>query len=123
MNDNDPSPELTGDLTMSDIARLTRVEPAAVSNWRRRHHDFPTPNELDRFTTADVVAWLDTRRIPRPSLTEDETPGTTYGTRARTTLGIADTDAADTGMDCSAGRVASDAEDVTRPCFEVIAIR
>src|SRR5438046_761868 len=30
-------------LTASGIARLANVGRAAVSNWRRRHADFPTP--------------------------------------------------------------------------------
>jgi hypothetical protein len=52
------------DTTVStgDIARLGRVGRAAVSNWRRRHDDFPAPvsgtASNPRFALAEVEAWL-----------------------------------------------------------------
>ncbi|MFC4949991.1 N-6 DNA methylase [Pseudonocardia sp. GCM10023141] len=55
---------MTGDTTVSagDIARLGGVGRAAVSNWRRRHHDFPAPvagtASSPRFALADVEAWF-----------------------------------------------------------------
>jgi hypothetical protein len=55
---------MTADTTVStgDIARLGRVGRAAVSNWRRRHDDFPTPvagtASSPRFALAEVEAWL-----------------------------------------------------------------
>jgi hypothetical protein len=46
----------------ADIARIAGVKPAAVSNWRRRHGDFPKPvNGTDRsplFNLAQVESWL-----------------------------------------------------------------
>ena len=31
------------EVSASDIARIAGVRPSAVSNWRRRHGDFPGP--------------------------------------------------------------------------------
>ena len=55
---------MAADTTVStgDIARLGRVGRAAVSNWRRRHDDFPAPisgtSSNPRFALAEVEAWL-----------------------------------------------------------------
>lgn len=50
-------------VTSADIARLAGVTRAAVSNWRRRHDDFPAPVEGTRgsplFSLEEVRAWLD----------------------------------------------------------------
>ena len=47
----------------ADIARLAGVTRAAVSNWRRRHDDFPAAvtdaGGTARFRLAEVRAWLD----------------------------------------------------------------
>lgn len=53
----------TGHLTLKDIAELAEVSRPAVSNWRRRHDDFPMPVEESTprkplFEAAAVVAWL-----------------------------------------------------------------
>lgn len=53
----------TGHLTLKDIAELGEVSRPAVSNWRRRHDDFPMPVEESTprkplFEAAAVVAWL-----------------------------------------------------------------
>ncbi|CAM5305035.1 N-6 DNA methylase [Streptomyces avidinii] len=49
-------------LTLAGIARLAGVGRAAVSNWRRRHDDFPTPvggsDASPQFSLDDVEAWL-----------------------------------------------------------------
>jgi len=49
-------------VTATDIARLAGVGRAAVSNWRRRHADFPQPVAgtpvSPLFTLAKVEAWL-----------------------------------------------------------------
>src|SRR5436309_2690215 len=46
------------EVTSADIARLAGVKPAAVSNWRRRHDDFPAPvggtDRSPRFDLAEV---------------------------------------------------------------------
>ncbi|GAB7101056.1 N-6 DNA methylase [Thermobifida fusca] len=50
-------------VTAADIARLARVTRAAVSNWRRRHDDFPAPvagtKSSPLFALSQVRAWLD----------------------------------------------------------------
>ena len=50
------------EVTSAEIARLAGVGPAAVSNWRRRHDDFPQPvggsDRSPRFRLAEVEAWL-----------------------------------------------------------------
>ncbi len=50
------------EITAADIARIAGVGRAAVSNWRRRHSDFPAPvggpPNSPTFALADVEAWL-----------------------------------------------------------------
>ncbi|GAA1283786.1 N-6 DNA methylase [Pseudonocardia aurantiaca] len=54
------SPDPT--VSTGDIARLGRVGRAAVSNWRRRHDDFPAPvagtASNPRFALTEVEEWL-----------------------------------------------------------------
>ena len=49
-------------VSLADVAELTRVTRPAVSNWRRRHEDFPQPvretGAVSLFRLADVQAWL-----------------------------------------------------------------
>ncbi|TDD86827.1 N-6 DNA methylase [Actinomadura rubrisoli] len=51
-----------GTVTAADIARLAGVGRAAVSNWRRRHPDFPRPvggtSASPVFSLGQVTAWL-----------------------------------------------------------------
>ncbi|GAA3394826.1 N-6 DNA methylase [Streptomyces roseoviridis] len=55
-------PESAAEVTAAGIARLAGVGRAAVSNWRRRHADFPKPvggtETSPSFALADVEAWL-----------------------------------------------------------------
>ncbi|MER7926287.1 N-6 DNA methylase [Streptomyces sp. NPDC096057] len=50
------------EVTAAGIARLAGVGRAAVSNWRRRHADFPKPvggtETSPAFALADVESWL-----------------------------------------------------------------
>ncbi|MFI8460865.1 N-6 DNA methylase [Kitasatospora sp. NPDC085464] len=50
------------EVTAVEIARLAGVGRAAVSNWRRRHPDFPRPvggtDASPTFALADVDSWL-----------------------------------------------------------------
>ncbi|MFC5665288.1 N-6 DNA methylase [Kitasatospora misakiensis] len=50
------------EVTAVEIARLAGVGRAAVSNWRRRHPDFPRPvggtDSSPAFALAEVEAWL-----------------------------------------------------------------
>ncbi|MFI6265293.1 N-6 DNA methylase [Micromonospora sp. NPDC051006] len=49
-------------ITAAEIARLAGVGRAAVSNWRKRHPDFPTPvggtSASPEFDLAEVEQWL-----------------------------------------------------------------
>lgn len=52
-------------VSAADIARLAGVTRAAVSNWRRRHPDFPAPVGGERnalFALPEVREWLDRQR-------------------------------------------------------------
>ncbi|MGA5407344.1 N-6 DNA methylase [Streptomyces lavendulocolor] len=55
-------PENAAEVTAAGIARLAGVGRAAVSNWRRRHADFPKPvggtETSPSFSLADVERWL-----------------------------------------------------------------
>ncbi|AQU68154.1 hypothetical protein BBN63_19980 [Streptomyces niveus] len=62
-------------VTSSDIARLAGVGRATVSNWRRRHADFPTPtggsDTSPTFSLATVESWLRERgKLPELPLRE-----------------------------------------------------
>ncbi|WP_181160637.1 HsdM family class I SAM-dependent methyltransferase, partial [Streptomyces solincola] len=54
--------ETAAEVTAAGIARLAGVGRAAVSNWRRRHADFPAPvggtETSPSFALADVERWL-----------------------------------------------------------------
>jgi type I restriction enzyme M protein len=73
-----------------DIARLAGVKRPAVTNWERRHADFPTPvdpgAEIERFRADEVLAWLSVRAVPANARRPGEPAGTTYGDRFRAGL-------------------------------------
>lgn len=54
-------------VTMTDIAELARVRRPTVSNWRRRHDDFPKPAEdngsIPLFDADEIARWLDSRPV------------------------------------------------------------
>ncbi|WP_326566911.1 N-6 DNA methylase [Amycolatopsis rhabdoformis] len=58
----------TATVSAADIARLAGVRRAAVSNWRRRHDDFPRPvggtASSPLFSLPAVQAWLSSRGRP-----------------------------------------------------------
>ncbi|MEV0066865.1 N-6 DNA methylase [Amycolatopsis sp. NPDC050768] len=58
----------TATVSAADIARLAGVRRAAVSNWRRRHDDFPRPvggtASSPLFSLPEVQAWLAGRGRP-----------------------------------------------------------
>jgi len=51
------------EVTSADIARIAGVGPNAVSNWRKRHDDFPKPvggtDRSPRFALIEVQHWLE----------------------------------------------------------------
>ncbi|WP_018638766.1 HsdM family class I SAM-dependent methyltransferase [Parafrankia elaeagni] len=59
---------VTATVTASDIARIAGVGRAAVSNWRRRFDDFPTPvagtSSSPLFALAAVETWFDRHGRP-----------------------------------------------------------
>ncbi|QLQ39352.1 N-6 DNA methylase [Micromonospora robiginosa] len=77
-------------LSRAEIARLAGVERPAVTNWQRRHNDFPKPlvtAEGEFFRREEVIAWLAGRRIPGKGRRPDEAPGTTYAARLASMTG------------------------------------
>jgi type I restriction enzyme M protein len=79
--------ERTDLVSRADIATRAGVYRAAISNWARRHSDFPAPviadGQRELFAADAVAAWLDRRRIPSNALQPGEEAGATYGTRFR----------------------------------------
>lgn len=77
-------------VSRSEIARLAGVRRPAVSNWERRHSDFPAPvhvgAEPERFRADEILAWLARRNVPANARHADEAAGTTYGDRFRAGL-------------------------------------
>ncbi|WP_406456818.1 SAM-dependent methyltransferase [Streptomyces sp. NBC_01622] len=73
-----------------DIARLAGVQRPAVTNWERRHEDFPAPvstdSAVEQFRAVEVLAWLSGRTVPANALRPGEPVGTTYGDRFRRSL-------------------------------------
>lgn len=63
-------------VTGAEIARLAGVTRAAVSNWRRRYDDFPTPAggaaNSPLYALTDVQSWLDRQRKGQESSPEVE---------------------------------------------------
>jgi type I restriction enzyme M protein len=79
-------------LSLTDIANRADVQVSAVSNWRKRHPDFPSASSTsgqDMFEVDSVAAWLRRRKIPQNRLKPDERPGTSYGDRFLKNLGTA----------------------------------
>ncbi|AOR33531.1 N-6 DNA methylase [Streptomyces fodineus] len=82
-------------VSRADIARFAGVKRPAVTNWERRHADFPQPlgeaaqgaADIEVFSAVQVLAWLDRRAIPANARRSDEPEGTTYGDRFRASLG------------------------------------
>lgn len=62
-------------MTVSDIAHLAGVQRATVSNWQKRHEEFPkplpdSPPGRPQFDAAAVTAWL-AERYPEKSASSD----------------------------------------------------
>jgi type I restriction enzyme M protein len=75
-------------VSQAQVAELTGVTRAAVTQWRKRHADFPAPvgGDSDRFNLDEVIGWLDGRPIPADGRAPDEAAGSTYGGRVRRRL-------------------------------------
>lgn len=78
--------EQAGLVTRTEIAERAGVRRPAVTNWARRHKDFPTPvrsGDTELFHEAEIVRWLMNRTIPQSRLRDGEQAGTTYADRFR----------------------------------------
>ncbi|GII95895.1 type I restriction-modification system subunit M/S [Sinosporangium siamense] len=78
-----------GFVSRAEIARLAQVKRPAVSNWERRHTDYPRPRLVEGeelFVVESVLEWLDQRKIASNALLPDERPGATFGERFRRNL-------------------------------------
>ncbi|MGW5688354.1 N-6 DNA methylase [Nonomuraea sp. NPDC003754] len=78
-----------GFVSRTEIARLAQVKRPAVSNWERRHQDYPRPQLVEGeqlFAVEAVLEWLDQRRIASNALLPEERPGATFGERFRRNL-------------------------------------
>ncbi|OLT24057.1 hypothetical protein BJF79_13945 [Actinomadura sp. CNU-125] len=69
-------PPQSEQLTAADISRLAEVTRATVSNWRRRHPDFPQPSggtaASPTYDRGAVEAWLAARgQLPERSAEDD----------------------------------------------------
>ncbi|MFE0421368.1 N-6 DNA methylase [Streptomyces sp. NPDC058953] len=76
--------EQTGLITRTQIADRVGVRRPAVSNWARRHKDFPAPvrsGDTELFHEAEIARWFAGRTIPLPQLLDGEPAGTTYADR------------------------------------------
>jgi type I restriction enzyme M protein len=84
--------DLASTVSQAQVARLADVARAAVSQWRKRHLDFPVSvgGTGDRFLLGEVIGWLDGRSIPASNRAPDETVGATYGGRVRRRLRAAE---------------------------------
>lgn len=79
-------------LSRSEIAELAGVRRPAVTNWERRHRDYPVPvraGEIELFGLRAMLRWLGPRRIPVRGRQADEPEGTTYAERVRRKLAAA----------------------------------
>src|SRR5689334_23232787 len=77
-------------VSRAELARLAGVRRPAVTNWARRHADFPQAvltGEKEYFRLVEVVGWLAGRAVPSGARTQDEAPGVTYADRVRRNLG------------------------------------
>ncbi|MYU23764.1 N-6 DNA methylase [Streptomyces sp. SID8352] len=76
--------ERTGLVTRAQIAERAGVKRPAVSNWARRHGDFPVPvrsGDTELFREAEVARWLANRTVPASQRLDGERVGTTYADR------------------------------------------
>lgn len=77
-------PDNPTEVTAAEIARLAGVGRAAVSNWRRRHADFPRPvggtETSPSFALPEVEDWLRAQgklaEVPRASASGSRSPPT-----------------------------------------------
>ncbi|MEW1612302.1 MULTISPECIES: N-6 DNA methylase [unclassified Streptomyces] len=80
-------------LSRAEVASLAGVMRPAVTNWQRRHADYPKPvraGETELFSLRAVLGWLASRQIPSRARTADEATGFTYADRVQRNLATED---------------------------------
>jgi type I restriction enzyme M protein len=76
-------------VSRAEVATLAGVRRPAVTNWQRRHEDFPRTvgeGEPAYFRLGEVVEWLAERVIPPNARRDGERSGVTYADRVREVL-------------------------------------
>jgi type I restriction enzyme M protein len=74
-------------VTRARLAEYACTSRAAVTNWHKRHNDFPEPVDGTHYDLGAVIAWLSSRTVPAGKRLPHEPPGTTYGDRVRANAG------------------------------------
>lgn len=79
----EPGPNGNISMTQAELAGAIGVNPASISNWRKRHPDFPSGRTTEAggrtYDVTAMIAWLEARdRRARTT-----TPGRTYAERLR----------------------------------------
>jgi hypothetical protein len=110
-------------LSVTDIADLAGVKPAAVSNWARRHDDFPRPlpsieGEDARkvhYARDEVLAFLALRGTTPSRVASTESPDETLGNFEHLLSASRRISAADPVAAAAVQRAARHFDDVIRP--------
>jgi predicted DNA-binding transcriptional regulator AlpA/predicted RNA methylase len=93
-------------VSLADVAKLAGVTRPAVSNWRRRHRDFPKPvretGAVSLFSLTEIEAWLSRNQKKQVASTVREEIAAALNT-VRTDITI--TRAAEIGMTVLAAQV------------------
>ncbi|MFE0025946.1 N-6 DNA methylase [Amycolatopsis sp. NPDC059021] len=108
-------------VSRNEIAQLAGVQRPAVSNWERRHADFPRPHPssgTDYFRLAQLLTWLESRPIRASELTSGEVTGTTYADRVRRNLDDAATRRSSAIMKPEHSRLGSSVDRLLGPLAE-----
>lgn len=58
MTVNDPRSSTSILINATELADIAGVGPSAVSNWKRRHSDFPAEVEAGLYARDEVISWL-----------------------------------------------------------------
>ncbi|MFI5782700.1 N-6 DNA methylase [Nocardia sp. NPDC051570] len=73
-------------MTADELARAIGVDPASISNWRRRNVRFPdgrVTGGARTYSVDELLDCLDTREIPKRQRRASDGPNGTYGARLR----------------------------------------
>jgi type I restriction enzyme M protein len=76
-------------ITRAEIANLAYVSRAAVTQWVKRHQDFPRPDTDGRFRQDEVMTWLAARPVRGSARPADDRDRGSYADRARLRMAAA----------------------------------